>query len=206
MNAIAPLLSQTLAQSFGNDAGAKYILLGAVVLIVLYVVFRPFLQKKKTDPLARPMQASRLSQQRGAERQMETLLVELNEMARQMSAQLDTRAAKLEAIIKDADERIAELRDLIEIARSDAARPPAARGLAPDESHSDPDFNPRSTQTRPPRYPPRNDPPIVDVDPTHARVHALADEGKTVGEIATALARPSGEVELILALRPKAAR
>jgi len=37
------------------------------------------------------------------ERQMQSLLVELSEMSRQISAQLDTRSAKLELLIKEAD-------------------------------------------------------------------------------------------------------
>ena len=42
---------------------------------------------------------------------MESLLVELSEMARQISAQLDTRSQKLEILIREADEKIAALAD-----------------------------------------------------------------------------------------------
>ena len=40
---------------------------------------------------------------------MSNLVVEMSEMARQITAQLDTRAAKLELLIKEADEKIARL-------------------------------------------------------------------------------------------------
>jgi hypothetical protein len=76
-------------------------------LTILYAVFvRPKMKEKK-DPLSRPLG---LSRQRDVEKQMETLLVELSEMARQITAQIDTRSAKLEALIAEADEKIAALR------------------------------------------------------------------------------------------------
>jgi small-conductance mechanosensitive channel len=131
------------------------------LLTILYAVFmRPMRQNKK-DPLAKPPGFS-LSRQRTVEKQMETLLVELSEMARQMTAQIDTRAARLEALLKKADETIAAL------------------GTAP-----------------PPRAPQREE------DQRHAAVYALADSGLTAGQIAQRLARPEGEIELILALRSR---
>ena len=39
------------------------------------------------------------------------------------------------------------------------------------------------------------------MDPRHAQVYDLADEGLSAPEIARQLGRPSGEIELILALR-----
>src|SRR5690242_8747913 len=76
-------------------------------MIVLYLLLRP---RKKKDPLAGGPPTFSLARQRGVEEQMNNLLVELSEMARQVSAQLDTRAAKLELLIKEADERLAALR------------------------------------------------------------------------------------------------
>ena len=69
------------------------------------------MMRKKSDPLE-PSAFGSLSRQRGVERQMETLVVELSEMTRQISAQLDTRSAKLEQLIQDADQRIESLRHL----------------------------------------------------------------------------------------------
>ena len=45
---------------------------------------------------------------------------------------------------------------------------------------------------------------VPSTDPRHAEVYALADEGRSPAEIAARLDRPNGEIELILALRPKA--
>jgi hypothetical protein len=144
------------------------------LLTILYAVFvRPKMKEKK-DPLARMPGQSRgnLSRQRDVEKQMETLLVELSEMARQITAQLDTRSAKLEVLIREADEKIAALQNVP--AKIIDPPTPAAAG---------------------------RDIPATD-DPRHAAVYALADNGLSANQIAQRLKRPSGEVELILALRP----
>jgi hypothetical protein len=44
-------------------------------------------------------------------------------------------------------------------------------------------------------------PPAPSIDPRHAEIYALADQGRSPRDIATHLGRPSGEIELILALR-----
>src|ERR1700691_5341582 len=84
-----------------------WIMVGIAGATILYAVFRPSMKKK--DPLARSPSAASLSQQRNVERQMQNLLVELSEMARQLTAQLDTRSQKLEALLQEADEKIAKL-------------------------------------------------------------------------------------------------
>ena len=79
-------------------------------LTIVFVVFRPSLRKK--DPLNPSTPKLGLAQQRSVEREMSNLLVELSDMARQISGQLDTRAAKLEALMQEADKKIAELKQL----------------------------------------------------------------------------------------------
>jgi hypothetical protein len=147
-----------------------WMVLAMGILTILYAVFiRPMRQKK--DPLARnPNQAGSLARQRAVEKQMETLIVELAQMARQITAQLDTRSAKLEVLIREADEKIAALKSL-----------PAPR----------------------PDTPPAAPEPADLEDPRHAPVYMLADAGMNPAQIAQRLSRPGGEVELILALRPK---
>jgi len=147
-------------------------------LVIVYFFFMR--QRQSKDPLSRPGGVPRpsLSRQRDVEKQMESLLVELSEMARQITAQLDTRAAKLEALIKEADEKI-------------AAMYPARRGEPPTPALAGRDVARKSS----------DDPQPTD-DPRHSAVYDLADAGLSAGQIAQRLSRPSGEVELILALRP----
>lgn len=143
-----------------------------------YIYYRARRNTKK-DPLENRTMSSSMAQQRAVERQMSNLLVELSEMARTVSASLDTRAAKLEALMDEADKRIEVLRSL-NASPADlplpAALPAASRAI---------------------------EPPRDVTDERHTEVYALSDRGRSVHEIAAALGRPSGEIELILALRPR---
>ena len=159
------------------DPASRWWLIIAAVLTLVYAVMRPMRRKK--DPLSRTSSPGlTLASQRQVERDMNTLLVELSEMARQITAQLDTRAAKLQLLIAEADQRLERLSTC------------GASGLAPE---------------RPPSNRHADVPAPPPVDPRHVEVYVLADQGRTAGEIAGKLGRPSGEIELILALRERAA-
>lgn len=165
----------------------QWLLIVLAVGTLFYTVVRPAMKKKK-DPLGRPASYGALSHERNVERQMQNLLVELSEMARQISAQLDTRSQKLEMLIQDADERIAALKQM-------AGKQPAA--------HTNPP--PQREWTEPVPSMTRSIPiPEPAVETTHQPVYDLADQGRSASEIARELDRPRGEVELILALRPVA--
>lgn len=151
------------------DSFQKWAIVCASALTVIYVVMRPF--KKHKDPLDHAPNLS-LAGQRQVEKQMTELLVELEQMARQMSSHLDTRAAKLEILLKEADEKIDLLRQgVAEGAAPRAVRIDAAAALSagPDERHTE--------------------------------IYDLADQGRSARQIAQHLHRPQGEIELIIALR-----
>jgi hypothetical protein len=154
----------------------QWMVIALAVLTILYIaVIRPMRKGKTKDPLQRaPMQSS-LAHQRAVEREMSNLLVEYEEMIRRMTSQVDTRAAKLELLIKEADQKIAALHALPRASESEFAM------LAPSESMHSP-----------------------AEDSRHAEIYSLADQGRTARQIAQELNRPSGEIELILALRAPA--
>jgi hypothetical protein len=158
----------------------EYIAPGIAVLAVAFVYYRSRM-KTKMDPLTRPPAFNSLAQQRSVERQMQNLLVELSEMARQVTAGLDTRAAKLDALIREADEKIATLAALQQAAATNHHAPAAA-------------------EPSPAPIPP---PCAYEPDPRHVEIYTLADQGQTPSQIAGQLNRPNGEIELILALRPR---
>ena len=164
-----PILSAT---TFDTQDKRVWIGLGLAVMAAMYLILRPMMRKKK-DPLEK-MPFSNLHTQRTVEQQMSNLLVELSDMTRQLSAQLDTRAAKLELLIREADEKLASLKS----ASTAAVAVPA------------PAFSPA-------------DRPRPEPDSRHSHIYSLADEGRSPGEIAASLDRPKGEIELILALRAK---
>jgi hypothetical protein len=173
-----------------------WIVLVSAVLFVMYLTFRP----KRRDPLAAQPFRTSLAQQKSLERDMQNVIVELSEMTRQMSAQLETRAMKLEQLMRDADAKIAELHQAAETARASVASNDGRAGeftaIASDVVSTAPQFAQRPAMR------------LVSDDVSHsedrwAEVYRLGDEGLTLTEIARRLARPNGEVELILALRPK---
>jgi DNA-binding NarL/FixJ family response regulator len=166
----------------------NWLVLLLALFAVGYLLFRPKLKKKK-DPLEQPVFSS-LAQQRTVERQMQNLLVELSEMARQISAQLDTRAAKLEALIQEADQKLAALRN--------------ATGSSPSEPQAASIFTLPTADSRFVAPAPPHSPPPRPVDPRYAEIYSLADSGRPVQEIANQLGKSDGEVELILALRQRA--
>jgi hypothetical protein len=155
------------------DPATKWFVIVLAIITMLYAAMRPLFRKK--DPLGKPAAFGSLAQQRSVDRQMQNVLVELSEMARQITAQLDTRAAKLDALIREADQRIA------------AMKSPAAETTQP-ASPAVQQFMAESM-----------DQPMIDA--RHALVYALADQGRSCKDIAQELNRPSGEIELILALR-----
>jgi hypothetical protein len=164
--------------------------LGLGILALAWVVLRPMFRRK--DPLERKPNFTSMAQQRAIEREMQKLLVDLNEMARQIASQLDHRAARLETLLREADRKIAELRPLASGGIPGPAADTLDGGSAPVESSAS--------------APAAFSAGFSEPDLQHAEVYALADEGRGTREIAAQLNRPSGEVELILALRPAAKR
>jgi hypothetical protein len=175
-----------------------WFLVGTGGLAILYLLMRP---RKRKNSMAMP--SFPLARQREVEDQMSNLLVELSNMARQITAQLDTRAAKLELLIKEADEKLAALHNanrFIASVTTENASPDHSRDIDSPELAA-------LSDTRPPVE------PIVDpaaasrapmpIDSRHGDVYSLADEGRSAPEIARLLARPAGEIELILALRAR---
>jgi hypothetical protein len=176
-----------LALKPSNDPAAYIaLLLGGMVLIYL-AVLRPMMRKRK-DPLENAPARTGFAQQRAVERDMQHLLVEYEQMIRNMTAGLDTRAAKLELLISEADEKLAALRAAT-AAAADGLNTPGApvHARAPANGLVGPAAAPPLASSGP--------------DPRHAEVYALADEGLSPRDVARKLGRPNGEIELILALR-----
>jgi hypothetical protein len=160
-----------------------YLIYGLGVTALIYLVVRPMLRKKK-DPLDKPVSMG-LSQQRQVERDMNNVLVELSQMARQITAQLDTRSAKLEALIEEADRKIEELKRLQQKAAPAAtANPMVAKRPGVEQKPAPPAAKVKAVE-----------------EDRHTEVYSLADSGHSAQDIASRLNRPRGEIELILALR-----
>src|SRR5262249_22685250 len=97
------------------------------------------------------------------------------ELSQLLAAQMDEKAAVLEELLSEADRRIARLRKLTE------------------EREIEPKPRARVQRAEPARAGDRAD--ILK------EVYRLADSGRSVVEIARSINQPTGNVELILALR-----
>jgi hypothetical protein len=116
----------------------------------------------------------------GATRDLERAMLELDQLARQLHGRLDTKIARLEALLREADQRLARLE-------------PTRPVVAPPVPRVD-----VTLEAQPPDPPAA---PAEAIELRHDAVCQLADEGLAPPDIAQRVGRPSGEVELILALR-----
>lgn len=123
-------------------------------------------------------QIARLRQEREVQHQVQGVMVELNQLSRQINAQVDTRYAKLQAVIRHADERIDVLTRLVHAADGT----PTIDVTVGDEANAP-------------------TPPAEEEDRARSHILALADAGRSAAEIARDVDKTPGEVELILALR-----
>lgn len=120
----------------------------------------------------------------GASRDVGKALVELEQVARQIHGQIDTRFAKLEMIIRDADERIAKLSRL---AGKSSGGSSGGSALDVTLELQNPDV--------------RTSRPDVSGDKRHDAIYLMADGAMPAGDIARDTGKTTGEIELILALR-----
>ena len=180
-----------------RDPASTWAAIAVGVLAIVYVVYvRPLRKKKEeADPVRRAPTHGGLSQQRAVEREMSNLLVEFSQMARQMTAQLDTRATKLELLLKEADEKIATLRA---IGAGHCGTPTLPAPAAEAASAAAAALEGVIIEARAPIGPSLIEPPR---DPRHLRSYELADEGDSPQALARHRARPRGELVVRLARR-----
>jgi hypothetical protein len=134
-----------------------------------------------------------------ATRRLDQWEVRMHDLARDLTARLDSKMVALELLVREAQEQIVRL----ERATQDAPQPPSA--ASGESQRSDPASTtqvntqaaalPRWTQR--PHVPPS----ARGASRRHREIYALADAGHSHAAIAEQLGSPIGEVELILGLR-----
>lgn len=169
---------------------------GAIVLVVvLYATLRrsgapgarlPWERWQRARPQSDAPQATPHFPKPGAAKPTQPApdLDALHRLAREVMADLDARAQRLEALTAAADQRIAELRVLTQAGTPPArlhapARAGGAMGSAPAD---------------------RTDDQATGPDALSTRILALAEQGHTPVQIAQRLGQGVGTVELVLAL------
>ncbi len=206
-----------LADTIGGSWTPLLLVFGAVAIMMM-ILRRNYRPTGTVREVARD-NMTRLKEQREVRDTMDTLLIELEEVSRQVAAQIETRFAKLEVAIRDADARVAELRALAEAegARDDL-RPleapqlpstgddrPQQPGNALDLLVGDDEHEPSASDPGPAEEP--AEPLMVDnkrlemAAALKRRVYELQDAGRRPLEIAESMGVTLGEVELLLQLR-----
>ena len=153
----------------------------------------------------------KIRQEQGLRRDLDSLMVEIEEMAKRLSHQLDAKAQRLEQLIDDADHRLVRLKAIAERLERAEANEPDARVTEPDASAAAPASPPASAGNGPTESDllaaaggaatDRSDASESRDDPLTRSVYALADEGHDARAIAARLDEHTGKIELILALR-----
>lgn len=218
----APAAADTVPDDGGN-AASWIPLIAGVALIIFVLTRRRLLNKRKSCDAGADGSANRLRAAGSAAQlpqprrkssagntiatlshnerhelgeSMQQLMLDLEEMSRQVGGQIDTRLRALNLLIQEADDKIAELRRLglagPKVQSTDhTAQPPAAQATDDNSSAEQAGDVPAATDLPP--------------DDKYAQVYALAASGRSVIEIAQEMEMMTGEVELILALQRSAA-
>ncbi|RME40044.1 MAG: hypothetical protein D6788_04190 [Planctomycetota bacterium] len=124
---------------------------------------------------------------REVQRSLEQTMLELDELSRQIHGRIDTKLARLESLLRDADVRIEKLSRVT----PEPETPSPRLEVVLDEENPLDEHAARAGRRR-------SAPPPSE---KHRRVEALAEEGLDPPAIARRSGIPIGEVELILALR-----
>lgn len=166
----------------GSNALAGMLMAGGV-LIITFILMSRLRRKQKSRPsqLSTAEQVAHLRARAADSAGIDAFKADAHDFTRQMAALLDSKAERLEQIIADADDRLARL------------------------EHAQQTLAPISPPLQTPRPASRRTPPDIDrspaVDPLHDRVYRLADSGLDPVAIAREIGQPTGQIELILALR-----
>lgn len=194
--------------TIGGIPVGQLFLLG-VTIIVLTLLLRATQRRwRRSVAMSRDTVRERyenLKKDRAVARDADKVLLELDQLARQVHGRLDTQFARLETLIRDADERINTLSRLIRAARGGETLDITLAQEEPTEDvpTSKPDITeglagvPRTvatTDVRPSE-------PRDNEQSSHAAIYRLADRSLSPVEIAQQVGRTTGEVELILSLR-----
>lgn len=178
------------------------LVLGAVGLgLLIMISVRGKIARRNAGIPSPRDQIDNLKAQSTSRQDIDAIQASLQDVARKLSAQLDNKAARLEMLIEQADERLARLNATHTQARGASAPMPTSR---------------RVISSGPPERPAQSDPaeqakmgttsaaPRAQAEPTDAlrrAIYALADKGRSALDIARELDEHIGKIELILALR-----
>ncbi len=206
------MMAALLAQVMANPLLASGLLVIGILFICAWLLMR--LRRRGLQgpgfPTARE-NLERYRQKDAIRDDLERLMVDIEQLAKRLGAQLDAKSMRIEKLVDDADLRIAQLQQVL---RDQHATPPRAAEFG--DNAASPPVHRSATESAgaklsaPPAAGPLTsslDTPSAladagpSVDPLAREVHRLADQGMSAPEIARQTTEHVGKVELILALR-----
>jgi hypothetical protein len=167
------------ASSLSNQHITMVLVIAGISILLLTATRRRIRRAQNSPQAYAREQRSRLHSERSLVADIEELMAELEQFSRQMQARLDTKFAKLETAIRDADQRVDQLDRLLRRAEGEPTVDLTVGGSEPADEG----------------------PPVASDGDRHQAVYRLADAGLTPAQIAEELGQSIGEVELIVALR-----
>ena len=163
----------------------------ALALFMLIITRQRMSRSKKHSDMSVKERVDHLKGSSGIYDQINELMARLADLSRQINGQIDTRTAKLEQLLHDADKAINKLEK--------HTKNQVPWHQETDGEGENPSFEPH-----------QREPQVVEsqqvapkekiISPETRQILQLAEEGLSAVEIAGQLDRPVGEIELILAL------
>lgn len=183
------------------------LVLGVMLIITSLMMIGRSRRRKQAMGEGAPKPSDRLEelrQRKEVRGDLERLMVDLEEMARRLGAQMDAKARRVEHLLEQAERRLAELRQ----AQAEAGTPGWEEGPGPTAASPPTPLGETlssiagelSGDAAAPGTPGAAA-PGGDAEDLRQRVYALADAGADAGRIASELDEHQGKVELILSLR-----
>lgn len=160
----------------------------AAVMILLRNLRRANRKSREMDRPARD-RLDELRDHAATSTSLHATMAQTQDAVQRMVGQLEAKAVRVESLLDLAEQRLADYQARLAELESRAAL--LDRASNPDQARTAP-----GSST--PHYP---SPAMPAADPLHRRVHELADQGLSPVEIARRIDRPTGQIELILALR-----
>ncbi len=209
MNVIAPILlcearvigtflsgRVTVLLAWNGDGPVPWwaYVLFLLALALVLILPRRLARRSRILPKVRMSETDRLK------RSMDELLIQLQEVAREVNATMDTKMIALKVLVEEADlacqqaeTKIAELQSLLEARRlAEAPSVETDTAVRSTSELSEPEAESRCNRDR-----------AGERAQLEADVLRLAEEGRTELEIAQETGIPRGEIELMLALNRK---
>ena len=168
-------------------------LLAGLLLVTMSLMMRIAKRRRHSRAnLSTSERTERLRQQHGLRGDLETLMVEIEQLAKRLGAQLDAKSIQLQRLLDQADHKLNQMRQAVDPPqRNPAASPDDNTGNVPPPARDD--------VIAPTDAAPENSDAAQDRLTRH--VHQLADRGLDPLTIARELNEHVGKIELILALR-----